>query len=286
MKAIWKGYLKCSLVTIPIKMYNAIAKSSLQFHLYHQECGSPIRQEMVCPVHQRRLANDEVVRGYQYGKDLHVVVSDEDLRRAQQESSDTIDVLKFVDARQIDPIYYTEAHYLAPDGQAGAEAFALFLRAMEETEKTALARVVMRNREHLFNIRPYHGVFVAFTLHYPEEIKEVGEIEEAGWAAQVQVDEGNLQMARAIVAHLSGDFAPEQYRDEYSRTLLELIKAKAEGKELKVEPQVERRKVINLMEALKRSVAETAQTPAPAKKEMARAGGRSRKVPKAVSSKQ
>jgi DNA end-binding protein Ku len=286
MKAIWKGYLKCSLVTIPIKMYNAIAKSSLQFHLYHQECGSPIRQEMVCPVHQRRLANDEVVRGYQYGKDLHVVVSDEDLRRAQQESSDTIDVLKFVDARQIDPIYYTEAHYLAPDGQAGAEAFALFLRAMEESGKTALARVVMRSREHLFNIRPYHGVFAAFTLHYPEEIKGVQEIEEADWAAKVRVDENNLEMARAIVTHLSGDFAPEQYRDEYSRTLLELIKAKAAGQELKAEPQVERRKVINLMEALKRSVAETAQSPQPAKKEMVRAGGRSRKVPKAVGSKQ
>lgn len=282
MKAVWKGYLKCSLVTIPIKMYNAIAKSSLQFHLYHQECGSPIRQEQVCPVHQRRLANDEVVRGYQYGKDLHVVVSDEDLRRAQQESSDTIEVLKFVDARQIDPIYYTEAHYLAPDGQAGAEAFALFLRAMEETEKTALARVVMHNREHLFNIRPYHGVFAAFTLHYPEEIKSVQEIEEAGWAAKVPVDAGNLQMARAIVAHLSGDFAPEQYRDEYSRTLLELIKAKAEGKELKAEPQVERRQVIDLMEALKRSVAETTHAPAPGKKKLARAGGRSRKVPKAV----
>ncbi len=286
MKAIWKGYLKCSLVTIPIKMYNAIAKSSLQFHLYHQECGSPIRQEMICPVHQRRLAPDEVVRGYQYGKDLHVVITDEDLRRARQESSDTIEVLKFVDASQIDPIYYTEAHYLAPDGQAGAEAFALFLRALQESGKTALAKVIMHNREHLVNLRPHQGVFAAFTLHYPEEIKAVQEIEEAGWAAKIQVDEGNLTMARAIVAHLSGDFIPEQYRDEYSRTLMDLIKAKAEGKELKAEPKAERRKVINLMEALKRSVAATAQGPVPAKRGMARAGGRSREAAKVESSEQ
>jgi DNA end-binding protein Ku len=274
MKAVWKGYLKCSLVTIPVKMFNAIAKTSLQFHLYHQECGSPIRQEIVCPVHRRSLASDEVVRGYQYGKDLHVVVTDEDLRRARKESSDTIEVLKFVEARQIDPIYYTEAHYLAPDGQAGAEAFALFYRAMEESGKSALARVVMRNREHLVNIRPHQGAFVAFTLHYPEEIKPVLEIEEAGWTAKIQVDDGNLKMARAIVEHLSGDFDPEQYRDEYTKTLSDLIKAKAEGKELKVEQQVERRKVINLMEALKRSVAEISEAPAPAKKEMARAGRR------------
>jgi DNA end-binding protein Ku len=286
VKAIWKGYLKCSLVTVPIKMYNAISPSPLQFHLYHRDCGSRISQEMVCPVHQRSLANEEVVRGYQYGKDLHVVISDEDLRRAQQESSDLIEILKFVEARQIDPIYYSESHYLAPDGQVGAEAFALFYRAMEESGKTALARAVIRNREHLFNLRPYGGVLAAFTLHYAEEIRPVREIEEAEGLAQIQVDQGTLQMARAIVEQLSGDFAPEQYHDEYRRTLEELIQAKAAGKELKAEPQVERRKVINLMEALKQSVAATAQGGKPAKKVMVRAGGPGRKAPKAVSSKQ
>jgi DNA end-binding protein Ku len=277
MKAIWKGYLRCSLVTIPVRMYNAIVKSSPQFHLYHRECGSPIRQEMVCPVHQRVLSSEEVVRGYSYGKDLHVVVSDEDLRRARKESSDTIEILKFVEARQIDPIYYAEAHYLAPDGQAGAEAFALFHLAMEESGKTALARAILRNREHLLNLRPHQGALIAFTLHYPEEIKDVREIEEADWTAKLQVDQGNLQMARDIVAHLSGDFTPARYRDEYSRVLLELIKAKAEGKELMVEPQVERRKVINLMEALKRSVEATGRSPAPPKRGMARAGRRALK---------
>lgn len=287
MKAVWKGYLKCSLVTIPIKMYNAIASRSLQFHLYHQECGSQIRQEMICPVHQRNLNRDEVVRGYQYGKDMHVVITDEDLRRAQKEKSDTIEVLKFVDARQIDPLYYAEAHYLAPDGQAGVEAFALFQRAMAESGKTALAKMVLRNREHLVNIRPLDGVFAAFTLHYPEEIKAVREIEEADWTARLQVDEGNLQMARTIVEHLSGDFAPEQYHDEYTQTLLALIKAKAEGQELKMEPRAERRKVINLMEALKKSVADTAQAAAPpTKKGLARAGRQAPKAAKAVGGEQ
>src|SRR5208282_183452 len=117
------------------------------------------------------------------------------------------------------PLYYDEAHYLAPDGRAGAEAFALFQRAMEESGKSALARAILRNREHLINLRPHNGVLVAFTLHYAEEIKDVRQIEEAGWTAGIQVDQGNLQMARAIVAQLSGDFTPEQYRDEYTRTL-------------------------------------------------------------------
>lgn len=286
MKAVWKGYLKCSQVTIPIKMYNAVAESSLEFQLCHRDCGSPVRQEMICPVHQHSLGPEEVVQGYQYGKDLNVLITDEDLGRARLESSNTIDIFKFVDSGQIDPIYYSEAHYLAPDGQAGAEAFALFHRAMAECEKSALARVVMQGREHLFNIRPHDGAFIAFTLHYPEEIKPVQDIEEAGWAAKVQVDGGKLEMARAIVAHLSGDFIPEQYHDDYTQTMLALIKAKAEGQEFKKEHKAERRKVIKLTEALKKSVAETGPSSRPRQQAMARVGRRTPEAAKVVSRKQ
>jgi DNA end-binding protein Ku len=277
MRAIWKGYLKCSLVTIPVKMYHAISRTIPQFHFYHEACGSRIRQENVCPVCHRALEDEEIVRGYQYGKDLHVVITDQDLQQAQKESTDTIEVLKFVDDRQIHPIYYTDAHYLAPDGQAGAEAFAVFHQAMAATHKSAVARVVMRHREYLYNIRPYNGAFVAFTLHYPEEIRSVKEVEDSGDFKGIQLREDNLEMAKTIIQHLSGDFVPAEYQDEYTRTLLEIIRAKAEGKELKVEPRVEREKVINLMEALKRSVEVTESGPG-LKKEMARAGRREKRA--------
>jgi DNA end-binding protein Ku len=277
MRAIWKGYLKCSLVTIPIKMFTATTKRPLQFHLYHKACGSRIQQENICPVCGRTLAPDEIVKGYQYGKDLHVVLTDGDFAKAQKESTDTITILKFVDAGQINPIYYTDAYYLAPDGAPGAEAFAIFYQAMTATGKTAVARAVMRQREYLYNLRPYNGAFVAFTMHHPEDIRDVTEIEAASEMRQIAISDDNLEMAKTIIAHLSGDFVPADYRDEYTETLLEIIRAKAEGQEVTVEPKVEREKVINLMEALKKSVMATAAAP---KMEMARAGERAAAKPK------
>jgi DNA end-binding protein Ku len=271
MRAIWKGYLKCSLVTIPIKMFTAVTKRPLQFHLYHKTCGSRIRQQNLCPVCGRTLGPEDIVKGYQYGKDLHVVLTDEDFAKAQKESTDTISILKFVDAGQISPIYYNDAYYLAPDGTAGAEAFAVFHRAMTETGKTAVARAVMRNREYLYNLRPYHSAMVAYAMRYPQEIRDVTEIEAASEITQIAISDDNLEMAKTIIGHLSGDFVPADYRDEYTETLEALIRAKAEGQEVTPEPKLEREKVVNLMEALKKSV--TATAPAP-KKEMARAGER------------
>lgn len=269
MRAIWKGYLKCSLVTIPIKMFTATTKRPLQFHLYHKTCGSRIQQENVCPVCGQTLGPEDIVKGYQYGKDLHVVLTDADFAKAQKESIDTITILKFVDAGQINPIYYTDAYYLAPDGAAGAEAFAIFHRAMAETGKTAVARAVMRQREYLYNLRPYNGAFIAFNMHYPQEIRDVAEA--TAEIKQTIVSDDNLDMAKTIIGHLSGDFVPTDYRDEYTETLEAIIRAKAEGQEVTVEPKVEREKVINLMDALKKSVSATAAAP---KKEMARAGER------------
>jgi DNA end-binding protein Ku len=272
MKAIWKGYLKCSLVTIPIKMYNAVRHRAIQFHLLHKDCGAKIKQEMVCPRHHRTLAPEEVVKGYQYGKDLHVIITEAELSQAQKESTDTIEILKFVPEDEIHPIYYADAHYLVPDGAAGVEAFALFHKAMGETGQTALAKVILRNREYLLNIRPFKGGFIAFTLHFPEEIQDLNQIEESQELGKVALQPESLEMARTIVAHLSGDFVPEQYMDEYTRTLLSIIRAKAEGQEFKVEPRAEKEKVVSLMEALKRSVEQVEAGAKVARKPMARAG--------------
>ncbi len=272
MKAIWKGYLKLSLVTIPVKMYNAVSRKAIQFHLLHKDCGARIKQEMVCPRHHRTLAPEEVVRGYQYGKDLHVVVTEEELGRARKESTEAVEVLKFVDQAQIHPLYYADAHYLVPDGAAGLEAFAVFLKALTETGKTALARMVLRNREHLLNLRPYNGAFIAFTLHFPEELVDLKQAEETQETEQAKVDPEGLEMAKTIVAHLSGDFVPEQYPDEYTRTLMGIIRAKAEGREIQAEPRAEQEKVVSLMEALKRSVEQTGAEAGLARKPMARAG--------------
>lgn len=274
MRTIWKGYIKFSLVTIPIKMYTATSRRIISFDLLHQECGTKIKQERICPHCDKVLSNDELVRGYKYGKDMYVIVTDEDIEAAQKESTDAIEIMKFVDEKDIHPIYYTDSHYLVPDGKAGAEAFALLHKSLLDLNKSAVAKVVMRNREYLYAIRPYNGALIAFTLHFPEEIISVDKVEETEEMSKVQVNDNNLNMAKTLVENLSGKFVPEDYQDDYSQTLLKIIQAKAEGEEYKVEARAEGEKVINLMEALQKSVEQSKGKKVPPKKGMARAGQR------------
>jgi DNA end-binding protein Ku len=282
MKAIWKGYLRCSLVTIPIAMHHAIKTRSLRFHLLHKDCHTRIRQENICPTHNnKRLGPNDIVRGYQYARDTYVIITDEDLQKAQKESSDAIEITRFVDDHQVPPIYYYDSHYLVPEGKVGAGAFALFHKAMVESKKMALARLTLRNREHLLSIKPYDQILVAYTLHYPEEIQAVEKIEGFQEIDQAALDSSSLPMAKALIQNMSGDFVAGEYVDEYTETLLKLIKAKAEGQEIKVEPKAERAKVINLMEALKRSVKETEKKAGIPRKAMATAGRRAKAAPAA-----
>jgi DNA end-binding protein Ku len=273
MRTEWKGYLKFRLVTIPIKMYGAItAKKTVPFHLLHEKCKSRIRHQNFCPTDGRVVSDEEIVRGYEYGKDMYVIVTDEEIEKAKMESTEVIEVLKMVKDDQIGPIYYSGSHYLAPDGKVAAEAFVLFLRAMEDAGRTALARVVLRNREHLFAIKPYNGALIAYGLHYYEQIIGMDGIEGLEGLEKIKVDAENLKMARDLIKNMSGDFIPDEFADQYNRTLLEIIREKAEGGEIKTTPRVEGAKIINLMEALKKSVREAEHKPEKAKKGMATAG--------------
>ncbi|MBW1992106.1 MAG: Ku protein [Deltaproteobacteria bacterium] len=283
MRAIWKGYLKFSLVSIPVKMYTAVTRRGLSFDLLHKECGTKIKQERYCPHCQRVVSSEELVRGYKYGKDLYIPVTEEDFAKAEKESTDALEILKFVDEGDIPPIYYADSHYLVPDGQAGVEAFALLHRTLKDLHKSAVAKVVMRHREYIFALRPCNGALIAYTLHFPEEIMALDQVAEAREVPQVKVDEKSLRLAKTLVANLSGRFIPEEYTDDYSRTLLNLIRAKAEGQEYQVEAKPEGEKVISLMEALealRRSVELAAgKAPLP-KKGMATAGHRRREARK------
>lgn len=146
MKTIWKGHLKVSLVSIPIKMYNATTRGkSIRFHMLHDKCNSRIRQENVCPQCERQVSNDEIVKGYEYGKDMYVVVSEEEIQKAQKERTDAIEIVKFVDSDQVPPIYFYDSHFLVPDGKTGSESFAVFHKAMVDTGKIGLAKVVLRD---------------------------------------------------------------------------------------------------------------------------------------------
>jgi DNA end-binding protein Ku len=274
MKTIWKGHLKISLVSIPIKMYNAATRgTTIRFHMLHEECNSRIKQQKYCPRCDRVVDNDEIVKGYPYGKDMYVVVTDEEIEKAQKETTDYIEVVKFVDKGDIPAIYFFDSHYLVPDGKVGAESFAVFHKAMKDLGKSAVAKVVLRNKEHLLAVVPYDGSLTAYTLHYPEEIQDLKGLEELKEVGKVEVSEDNLEMAEKLIENLSGPFAPEEYADEYAERLKEIVRAKAEGEEVKVAPEVEKGKVVNLMDALEKSVQETGKQP---KKQMAKAGPKSK----------
>jgi DNA end-binding protein Ku len=279
MRTIWKGYLKISLVTIPVKMYNATTKRRpIQFNQLHEACNTRIQEKKYCPKCDKTLSNDEIVKGYRYGKDAYVIMEDEDFQKAQMEGSDAIDVFKFVGHDAISPIFYVNAHYLVPDGKAGLETFALFRKGMEDEKKNAMGKIVMRNRESLLTIGPYDGTLIAYTLHYGEEILDHRKILDPEEVEDVKVDKKSLDMAKNIIENLSGDFTPEAHEDEYTKTLREIIEAKVQGEEIEIGPREEEGKVINLMEALKQSVKETEGAP---KKEMAKAGAKKKTKKKA-----
>jgi DNA end-binding protein Ku len=277
MNPIWKGYLKINLVMIPVKMYNATKSISLQFNLLHKDCGTRIKEEIVCPKHEKRLSRDEVVRGYRYGKDEYVLITPEDLEKARKENENMMEIIAFVEDRKVDPVYYSDSHYFVPDGKPAEEAFVVFLKAMAEEKKTALARAVLHNRERLFSIRPYEGAMIAFTLHYAEEVQDAKSLGDLAKLAKQQVDQKALTMAKTLIQTTGGDFSPEEFVDEYTQTLTEIIKAKIEGKEIQIAPRVEKAKVINLMEALERSVGAKAAAGKAVQRGTATAGARKEK---------
>lgn len=261
MKAFWKGYLKISLVTIPVKSYNVIKKKDISFNLIHKPCGSRIKQKLFCPVCNREVSVDELIKGYQYGKGMYVIITDEELSKIKRESTDIIEILKFVDSGEIHPKFFSDSYYLVPDGKIALEAFSLFHQAMLETNKTAIGKAVIRNKENLFAICPHNGSFIAYNLHYADEVQSAEEIEELKDLIGLKIGKDALQMAKKIIENLSGKFIPEEYKNDYREELMELIKAKAEGKEFKLEVKEEKAKVISLMEALKQSLMETSEIP-------------------------
>jgi DNA end-binding protein Ku len=253
-------------------MYNATTRRRpIQFNQLHAECRTRIKEKKYCPHCDKDLSSEEIVKGYRYGEDAYVVLEEEDFEKARSERSDAIEVFKFVDRGQIAPIYYTNAHYLVPDGKAAIQTFALFYKAMQDTGKNAMGKIVMRNKESLLTIGPYDGTLTAYTLHYAEEVLDHRKVVDPEKLAEAEddLDDESLDMARTLIDNLAGEFAPEAHEDKYTETLREIIEAKVEGEEVEIAPRKEEVRAAGMMDALKQSVAQTEKSP---KKEMAKAG--------------
>ncbi|WP_456370138.1 non-homologous end joining protein Ku [Thermodesulfatator atlanticus] len=252
MKATWSGFLRIGLVTIPVKLYPAVVKRAISFHLIHKDCGSRIKYLKFCPRCNKTLEDDEIVRAYFLDKDHYVVITDEELASLKLATSDTIEVKYFVDEREIAPIYYADAHYLLPEGEGGKEAFAIFYKAMQEKGKAALGQVIIRQREYPLLIKPYEGKFLASSLHFYQDVIRAEDL-------KVEIDEEKLdprylQLAGQLIDSLTEHFKPEELVDHYAEAVLKLVEAKARGEKFELKAAEEKAKVISLMEALKASL--------------------------------
>lgn len=243
------------MVSVPVQMHTAHSgHRNTRFTLLHAQCGSRIEEQAFCRTCGKVVDRGELAKGVEIEKESYVVLSDEDIQNIHKKSADSIRVTKFVDESRINPLYFCHSHYLTPRGKAGVEGFALLRQAMVEEKKAALAKIVIRDMEYLLAIMPHDGTMVAFTLHEPGEILSAGEIKEAEKVKAAKIDKQALRLARSLVRKNTGDIAPEDFLDEYSRVFLEIVRAKVTKEPIKIEMVPERKKVLSLLDALEKSV--------------------------------
>ncbi len=258
-RAMWKGAISFGLVTIPVAVYPATEEKSLRFNQLHAKDGGRIRNKRVCSVCEGEVPYEEIVKGYEYEKDRYVTLTDEELDAVPVRSSRTIDIERFVDLEEIDPIYFKKSYYLVPE-EVGAKAYALLREAMSRDGKVGIAKVSFRDKEHLATLRFRGKAFVLETMFWPDEIREAEGVE-----VEAEVRPQEVEMARQLIESLSGPFEPTAYRDEYREKLLGIVERKIAGEEITVAAEAEApERVVDLMEALKRSVEAAKQRAKPA----------------------
>jgi DNA end-binding protein Ku len=263
-RATWKGHLKVSLVTIPIKVFPATESSAtISFNQLHGECNTRIQQKRWCPKCEREVPNTDLVKGYEYEKGQYVVLDESDFEKVRTESTRVIDLIQFSEESSIDPMYVDRTYYLAPDGGVAGEAFALMREGMKG--KVGIGKLALYGREYLVAVRPHDNGIVMHTLHHAAEIRGMDQVEELN-SVPSKVKPEELRLAKQIIENFEQPLNLKDYKDEYREGLQEIIDAKIEGKEV-VAPEVEAPpKVVNLMEALKRSLdAVSIKKKAPAK---------------------
>jgi DNA end-binding protein Ku len=250
MKTMWKGAISFGLVTIPVKVYGATEEKSLHFNQLHAADGGRIRYKRVCAICGEEVSFQDIVKGYEYEKDHYVTLTDEELDALPVPTARAIEIERFVESEQIDPIYFQRSYYLVPDG-TGLKAYHLLREAIGDDGKVALAKVAFREKEHLATVRLRDNVLVLETMYWPDEIRtpRFDELDE-----EVELRAQEIRMARSLIDSLTDDFQPDDFRDEYRAALEDLIAKKVQGEEITYVEEAEPSKVVDLMEALRASV--------------------------------
>jgi len=278
-RSIWNGVISFGMVSIPVKLYTATESKDVSFNLLHKECRTRLKQLRWCPTHEREVPWEEIARGYEYAKGQYVVMEEGDLENLPLASAHTIDLSAFVRLEEIDAIYYEKSYYLEPE-DVGVKPFALLMQALRKSQRVAIGKIALRNKEHLCTLRPQNGALVLETMFYADEIRSTEELNLPG--EDVKISQRELEMADSLVELLAEPFDVTKYKDDYRVALMNVIESKLQGQEIAAPPPAPG-KVTDLMAALKASVeaAKRQRQPEPAAAAEGTAsatGGRRRKA--------
>ena len=247
---VWKGHLTFGLVSFPVKLFTAARSENISFNQLHKDDHSRIKQVIYCQAEDKPVPRSELVKGYEYEKDRYVVVDDEEIKKMAPPTAKVMEILEFVKATEVDPVYFENSYYMAPD-EAGEKPYALLYDVLRKSGYVGVAKVAMHNREHIVIFRPGPTGLLMHTMYYSQEIRKVEEFR----TDTSLVKEKEVELANMLVESLAAPFEPEKYKDSYRENLQSLIDAKINGQQVVAPPSVEPAKVIDIMEALKQSLA-------------------------------
>jgi DNA end-binding protein Ku len=250
--SVWSGYLTFGLISMPVRLFSGARSSGISFHMLHRNDLQRVKQQLYCPADNRVIERSEVVKGYEYRKDEYVVVEPEEIKKIEPKTAKTMEILEFVKASEVDPVYFESSYYMLPE-EAGRRPYALLTKALEETEYYAIAKLTMHNREYTVIVRPHDGGMMLHTMYYADEVREV----EGFGAPDVELKEAEVKVAHQLIEALSAEWDPEKFHDTFQDNLKNLIQTKLEGGKIaEVEKPKKLAPVVDLMSALKQSLAE------------------------------
>ncbi|GAE24686.1 Ku domain protein [Halalkalibacter wakoensis JCM 9140] len=258
MHTVWKGSISFGLVNIPIKLHTATENKDIKLRQLHKECHTPISYQKICPGCEKEVTNEEIVKAYEYAKNKFVILDDEDLERLKKENEDkAVEIVDFVKLEEIDPIYFEKSYFIAPDN-GGAKAYSLLRKALTESGKIGIAKIIIRSKEQLAVVRVYKETLLMETIHFPDEVRNVQDVPNV--PSEQLVEQRELDTALMLVDQLTTTYDPEKYTDDYRTALMELIEEKKTGKETVTATEKEpapASNVTDLMSALQASLDKT-----------------------------
>jgi DNA end-binding protein Ku len=252
--SVWTGYLTFGLISMPVRLYSGARSERVSFHMLHRDDHVRIKQQLYCPADERVVERSEIVKGYEFRKDEYVVIEPEEIKKIEPKTSKAMEILEFVKAGEIDPLYFESSYYLMPE-EAGRRPYALLAQALRESDYVAIAKLTMHNREYTVFLRPYEKGLMLHTMYYQDEVRRLEDFV----PPDVEVKDAELKVAHQLIQALEGKFEPEKYHDTFEENVKELIKARVEGNDVsEVETPRKPAPVADLMAALKESLAQTA----------------------------